>query len=130
MVKLNYRTLLAVMKLSLRWIVIALCSLVLSLQIHLLTPVYAQPQSQMGRLLENKREQETGLGEQFSNQQAIAYYTQAIKVLQSLRGDLVALNPDIQFSFRESVEPVYRELVDLLLQEPQPSTENLIQTRN
>jgi CHAT domain-containing protein len=28
---------------------------------------------------------------------------------------LVALNPEVQFSFRESVEPVYRQLVDLLL---------------
>ncbi|NJO65946.1 MAG: tetratricopeptide repeat protein [Richelia sp. RM2_1_2] len=46
---------------------------------------------------------------------AISTYTDAFKNLQSLRGDLVATNPDIQFSFRESVEPVYRELVDLLL---------------
>ncbi|WP_017318553.1 CHAT domain-containing protein [Mastigocladopsis repens] len=47
---------------------------------------------------------------------AIAYYFEAFYTLQSLRSDLVAVNPDIQFSFRESVEPVYRELVALLLQ--------------
>ncbi|MBD2306479.1 CHAT domain-containing protein [Chroococcidiopsis sp. FACHB-1243] len=46
---------------------------------------------------------------------AIASYTEAVNTLQSLRSDLVALNPDIQFSFRNSVEPVYRQLVDLLL---------------
>ncbi|MCC5652415.1 CHAT domain-containing protein [Nostoc sp. XA013] len=46
---------------------------------------------------------------------AIASYNVAYKTLQSLRGDLVAINPDVQFSFRENVEPVYRELVELLL---------------
>ncbi|MBF2063213.1 MAG: CHAT domain-containing protein [Calothrix sp. C42_A2020_038] len=49
--------------------------------------------------------------------EAITHYTQAYQSLQSLRQDLVAINQDIQFSFRESVEPVYRELVDLLLQD-------------
>ena len=46
---------------------------------------------------------------------AIANYTEAINTLGSLRSDLVAIAPDIQFSFQESVEPVYRELVSLLL---------------
>jgi CHAT domain-containing protein len=50
---------------------------------------------------------------------AIASYTEAVNTLQSLRQDLVAVNQDVQFSFREQVEPVYRELVDLLLQPPQ-----------
>jgi CHAT domain-containing protein/Tfp pilus assembly protein PilF len=49
---------------------------------------------------------------------AIAFYDQAYNTLQSLRNDLVALNPDIQFSFRDNVEPVYRQYVDLLLQPP------------
>ena len=49
--------------------------------------------------------------------QAVADYDQAVKTLQSLRYDLVAVHPDVQFSFREQVEPVYRELVDLLLKE-------------
>ncbi len=51
---------------------------------------------------------------------AIAHYTEAVRSLKSLRGDLVAVNPDVQFSFRESVEPVYRGLVDLLLDDSQP----------
>jgi CHAT domain-containing protein len=46
---------------------------------------------------------------------AIAHYTQAFKILQSLRFDLIAINTDVQFSFREQIEPLYRELVDLLL---------------
>lgn len=48
---------------------------------------------------------------------AIAAYTNAFDTLQALRSDLVSVNPEVQFSFRESVEPVYRELVDLQLQE-------------
>ncbi|HEY9604130.1 MAG TPA: CHAT domain-containing protein [Allocoleopsis sp.] len=47
---------------------------------------------------------------------AIAAYDSAIKTLQDIRGDLVSINPDVQFSFRESVEPVYRQYVGLLLQ--------------
>jgi CHAT domain-containing protein len=47
---------------------------------------------------------------------AIAAYTLAYETLQSLRRELVATDPDIQFTFRDRVEPVYRELVDLLLQ--------------
>lgn len=46
---------------------------------------------------------------------AIAPYSQAIEHLQNLRQDLVAMNPDVQFSFRDQVEPIYRELVQLLL---------------
>src|SRR5919199_2091331 len=49
---------------------------------------------------------------------SIAAYTEAINTLKSLRNDLVATNLDLQFSFRESVEPVYRQLVGLLLQPP------------
>jgi tetratricopeptide (TPR) repeat protein len=47
---------------------------------------------------------------------AIAAYSEAVGLLKSLRADLVSANPDIQFDFREKVEPVYRDLVDLLVQ--------------
>ncbi|HEY9603029.1 MAG TPA: CHAT domain-containing protein [Allocoleopsis sp.] len=63
---------------------------------------------------------------------AIAAYTEAVNTLSYLRKDLVAINTDVQFSFRESVEPVYRELVELLLQSPQggePNQQNLKQAR-
>ncbi|MEH2385618.1 MAG: CHAT domain-containing protein [Nostoc sp.] len=58
-------------------------------------------------------------------------YAEAVKLLQSLRSDLVAVNQDVQFSFRESVEPVYRQFVELLLQSDgdAPSQENLKQAR-
>ncbi len=47
---------------------------------------------------------------------AIAAYRQSINHLKTLRNDLNASDADLQFSFRDSVEPVYRELVSLLLQ--------------
>jgi CHAT domain-containing protein len=46
---------------------------------------------------------------------AIAAYDTAVETLKSLRSDLVAVNPDVQFNFRDSVEPIYRESVELLL---------------
>jgi CHAT domain-containing protein len=79
-------------------------------------------QWQLGRLLKA----------QGDHTSAIAAYTEAVNTLKSLRSDLVAINPDIQFSFRESVEPVYRQLVGLLLESEggsQPSQDNLKQAR-
>jgi CHAT domain-containing protein len=63
---------------------------------------------------------------------AIAFYKQAVSTLNSLRNDLVALNPDVQFSFRDNVEPVYRQFVDLLLQPPplSPSVDGGISQQN
>jgi len=60
---------------------------------------------------------------------AIASYTEAIDNLKSLRNNLVGINPDIQFSYREQVEPIYRQLVDLLLQQ-EPTQPKLAQARN
>ncbi len=54
---------------------------------------------------------------QGNTEKAISNYTEAYRILQALRQDLVAIKQDVQFSFRESVEPIYRELVDLLLQD-------------
>lgn len=56
---------------------------------------------------------------------ATAHYTQAVNILSSLRSELVTVNQDVQFSFKESVEPVYRELVGLLLKEKSPSPDKL-----
>jgi CHAT domain-containing protein len=63
-------------------------------------------QWQLGRLLKAKGEIKG----------AIAAYTEAVNYLQALRYDLARVNSQIRFSFREEVEPVYRELVQLLLQ--------------
>lgn len=61
---------------------------------------------------------------------AVAAYQSAVKSLQSVRNDLLSISADVQFSFRDDVEPVYRGLVELLLDsEPgqPPSQENLQQ---
>lgn len=60
---------------------------------------------------------------------AIAQFTQSVDILRSLRSDLVKVNSSVQFSFRESVEPIYRELVGLLLQSENPSQVKLKQAR-
>lgn len=46
---------------------------------------------------------------------ALAYYEQAIASLQSIRSDILAANKDFQFDFRDSVEPVYRQTIELIL---------------
>ena len=73
-------------------------------------------QWQLGRLL--KVQAGEGKANSATYTSAIAAYKEAINTLNSLRNDLVATNLDLQFSFRESVEPVYRQLVGLLLQPP------------
>ena len=77
-----------------------------------------QWQWQLGRLLAAKGDV-TG---------AIAAYGEAVNTLQSLRGDLVAIDTEVQFSFRESVEPVYRQLVGLLLDSAQSAQNNNAQS--
>ncbi|MBE9207994.1 CHAT domain-containing protein [Nostoc sp. LEGE 06077] len=65
---------------------------------------------QLGRILKAQD------NPQRNEQGAIASYTKAVNILKLLRSDLVAINREVQFSFQEGVEPVYRELVSLLLQ--------------
>lgn len=68
-------------------------------------------QWQLGRLL----------NQQGKRQEAIAHYTAAFNTLKTLRADLVVLDTDIQFSFRENIEPLYRQFTELLLRSPSPS---------
>ena len=74
-------------------------------------------QWQLGRLLEKQGDTEN----------AIATNQRAVQTLESVRNDLLTLNSDVQFSFRDDVEPVYRRLIDLLLSKAQPSQQNLEQ---
>lgn len=52
---------------------------------------------------------------QGKDQDAIAYYKATVDSLRQLRQGLVSLSLDVQYSFREEIEPVYRDLVSLLL---------------
>lgn len=82
-------------------------------------------QWQLGRLLKEKGDIPS----------AIASYTEAVKNLKQLRSDLAFINANVQFSFRDSVEPVYRQLVGLLLQPELTSQDtdkqkNLVKAQN
>lgn len=68
--------------------------------------------------------------QQGHSQEAIAAYRSAFNILKSLRGDLVAMNPDVQFTFRDEVEPIYRELVSLLLTDTRPNEKALQEARD
>ncbi|UBF26128.1 CHAT domain-containing protein [Kovacikia minuta CCNUW1] len=85
------------------------------------TDVAYRWQWQLGRLLKQQGEIAG----------AIAAYESAVNTLQSLRSDLVAINREVQFTFRDSVEPIYRQTVELLLQGQgaQPGAENLDKAR-
>lgn len=72
-----------------------------------------QLQRQLGRIFKAQKGKDA---------EARAAYSAAVRTLGDFRRDLVAVNPDVQFDFRDSVEPVYREYVKLLLQ-PEPGAE-------
>lgn len=63
-------------------------------------------QWQLGRIYRMQGEREL----------AIRHYQAAVESLEAVRQNLVAIESERQFSFRDTVEPVYRELVALLLQ--------------
>ncbi len=69
-------------------------------------------QWQLGRLY--KAEKQTD--------KAIAAYSNTIETLKQLRTDLVAVNPAVQVSFQDNVEPIHRELVALLLDPSRSAT--------
>jgi len=77
-----------------------------------------QWQWQLGRILTQKKDPEG----------AIAAYDAAFNTLKALRDDLAASDRNIKFSFRDSIEPLYRQYVSLLLRS-QPSQKDLEKAR-
>ncbi|NEP16750.1 MAG: CHAT domain-containing protein [Leptolyngbya sp. SIO4C1] len=61
---------------------------------------------------------------------AISAYTEAVTSLRAVRKDLLATRSDVQFSFKEKVEPLYRELIGLLLAEDESRLASLEQARS
>ncbi|NEQ97111.1 MAG: CHAT domain-containing protein [Cyanothece sp. SIO2G6] len=76
-----------------------------------------QWQWQLGRILRAQGDQA----------RAIAAYSEAVKHLTTLRTDLLTTGTEGQFRFQEGVEPIYRELVDLLIT---PKANELISQAN
>jgi hypothetical protein len=71
---------------------------------------------QLGRILRQQSKAEA----------ARAAYQRAVVALEKTRGNLRVINADAQFSLRDSVEPLYRELVDLSLQSQRPDLSQVI----
>jgi CHAT domain-containing protein len=67
-------------------------------------------QWQLGRILNQQSNR---------SDDAILAYQQAVATIKSLREDLAASSPDVQFSFRVAIEPIHRQLVSLLLKSNQ-----------
>jgi CHAT domain-containing protein len=54
-------------------------------------------------------------------EQADQFYASAINNLDKTRSDVLLINSDIQFAFKEKVEPLYHEYIDLLLSQDKPN---------
>jgi CHAT domain-containing protein len=67
---------------------------------------------QAGRILKTEKQA----------QSAISAYENSIATLKSIRQGIVSAKRDIQFDFRDTIEPIYRELIELRLDQEQPST--------
>ncbi len=61
------------------------------------------------------------LDAQTQPQEAIQAYDRAIATLEIIRDDILIASRDIQFDFRDTIDPIYRELVALRLKQGQPS---------
>ena len=94
-------------------------ALVLAQNINAADIIY-QWEWQLGRVLTAKENQT----------EAIVAYSQAVETLKALRSDIVAISSELKFDFRDSVEPVYRELVELLLQPPKSGQKDIISQEN
>ena len=60
--------------------------------------------------------------------QATKAYAAAVSSLEQVRGNILSVNVDIQFSFKEKVEPVYQDYLRLLLAASTPNLKQVIQT--
>lgn len=76
-----------------------------------------QWQWQLGRIFARQGERE----------KAISMYQDAVETLNKVREDIITIDTEVQFSFRDNVEPLYRQLVSLLLTSKETVTPSQIQ---
>jgi len=62
---------------------------------------------QAGRILKN----------QDKEKESLAAYQRAFKTLEAIRSDIITSKRDVQFDFRDIVQPLYRELAEFQLQQ-------------
>ena len=79
-------------------------------------------QWQKGRILKSKSDLAADQHHEALEQEAIAAYSKAVDTLNLIRADLIAADSLVRFSFRDTVESVYREFVDLLATEDASET--------
>lgn len=75
-----------------------------------------QWQAELGRLLQEAR----------NLPGAIGYYLKAVASLEQVRGGLLAFDPEYQFSFKEKVEPIYQQYMQLLFDAPNPNYQEIL----
>lgn len=80
-------------------------------------------QWQQGRIFQAQSTAAKGATAQQLKRGAITAYQKTLDTLKLIRSDIVAADPLVQFSFRDNVELVYREFVDLLVTETAGETE-------
>lgn len=66
--------------------------------------------------------------QQDQQSQAISAYDTSIKHLDTVRTMLISANSGLQFNYKESIEPVYTEYLQLLLSSPNPNLQLVLQT--
>lgn len=91
-----------------------------------------QWQWQLGQIYESKlssTEQANNKNLQDNLNAARSAYEGAFKTLESLRRDLATARPEAQLSFLNDIENIYRQYVNLLLQDEEPTQDLLSQAR-
>lgn len=61
---------------------------------------------------------------------AIEFYKASIDNLQQIRSGILQLNPQVQYEFRDRVEPIYREYIGLLLDQDSPDLKEVIRVND
>lgn len=61
---------------------------------------------------------------------ALKAYRSAIAALNDVRGNLLSVNRSLQFSFRDQIEPLYRQYIQLLSDTEQPDFEQILEVNS
>lgn len=68
---------------------------------------------------------------QGKNAEALRAYEQAVATLETIRSDILTANRDLQLDFRDAINPIYRELAQLRLEQAAlPSIEPVTRTKS
>jgi len=65
-----------------------------------------------------------------NSNRSLEAYTAAINSLDQIREDILAVNPELQFAFKEKVEPVYLEYIELLISQEHPDLKRAVEVHD